>query len=221
MTALLPCTPQECLIPGAVGQLEIQMSCPKKSCKLPMTYAVICHPHPLYGGTMLNKVVYMIASTFNQLGVGTVRFNFRGVGKSEGEYDQGLGETEDLCAVVQWLEQEYMPDELWLAGFSFGSYVALRAYQRLPANRLLLVAPPVERFDFSQLKITDSPILVIQGRQDEIVSPTAVSQWVTTQMPTAQFQWLEQADHFFHGQLNELREVIITTWGDKNNDEGI
>jgi len=212
MSTLLPCTPLECLIAGPTGQLEVQMNCPKKSCKLPMTYAVICHPHPLHGGTMLNKVVYMIASTFNQLGVGTVRFNFRGVGKSEGEYDQGQGEIEDLYAVVQWLQQEYAPDELWLAGFSFGSYIALRGYQQLSANRLLLVAPPVEKFDFNQLSMTDSSILIIQGQQDQIVSPTAVSQWVKTQMPTAQFQRLTQADHFFHGQLNELRDVIIKAW---------
>lgn len=210
--SLLPCTPQECLIPGPAGNLEILMSCPKQVHTVPMPYAVICHPHPLHGGTMTNKVVYMIASTFNVLGVGTVRFNFRGVGKSTGVFDNGLGETEDLRAVVDWLTINYAPSELWLAGFSFGSYVALRGLRDLGASRLLLVAPAVDRFDCANLQLTNIPTLIIQGAKDEVVSPQAVSEWVASQQYQPQFRWLPDADHFFHGQLNELREMILTVW---------
>lgn len=207
------CTPQECLIPGPAGTLEVLMSCPRHEVPGPMPYAVICHPHSLYGGTMSNKVVYMIASTFNALGAGVVRFNFRGVGNSTGTFDHGHGETEDLRAVVNWLTQHYLPRELWLAGFSFGSFVALRGHHELGASRLLLVAPAVDRFDFSGLHLSPIPTLIIQGALDEVVSPQAVSTWVATQRQSPlQFTWLPQADHFFHGQLNELREIIMNTW---------
>lgn len=210
--SLLPCTPQECLIPGPAGNLEMLMSCPKQSHAVPMPYAVICHPHPLHGGAMTNKVVYMIASTFNLLGVGTVRFNFRGVGKSTGVFDNGLGETDDLRAVVDWLTIDYAPSELWLAGFSFGGYVALRGLRDLGASRLLLVAPAIDRFDFANLPLNNIPTLVIQGAKDEVVSPQAVAEWVASQPYQPQFHWLPDADHFFHGQLNELREMIMTVW---------
>jgi alpha/beta superfamily hydrolase len=177
-----------------------------------MTYAVICHPHPLHGGTMHNKVVYTIAKTFNELGVGTVRFNFRGVGKSSGQFDQGIGETEDLLAISQWLQTEYAPRELWLAGFSFGGYVALRGLRQLVAHRLLLVAPAVERFAFSEIQVSNIPTLVIQGRQDDVVSPQTVANWVANQEYPPQLQWLEEADHFFHGQLQELSATISQAW---------
>lgn len=214
MTELTPCTPQEKLISGSAGNLEILISCPKQTDNLQKPYTVICHPHPLYGGTMNNKVVYTIANTFNRLGVGAVRFNFRGVGKSAGEFDQGNGETEDLRAVVNWLTKEYAPRELWLAGFSFGSYVALRAHREVKANRLLLVAPSLERFPGGNLQLGDIPTLVIQGNKDEVVSPEFVSQWIAEQAHQPQLFMMAEADHFFHGKLNELREAIMTTWGD-------
>jgi len=202
---------QELLIPGAVGNLEIIITRPKTD-TLPTCYAVICHPHPLYGGTMNNKVVYMITSTFNQLGIATLRFNFRGVGKSAGKFDQGDGETEDLRTIVDWLQKEYAPDKLWLAGFSFGSYVALRGHRDVKAKRLLLVAPPVERFKEAQLQLSDIPTLVIQGSKDEVVSSQAVSEWVTAQIHQPQFIMMPDASHFFHGKLHELREAILTVW---------
>jgi alpha/beta superfamily hydrolase len=154
----------------------------------------------------------MIANTFNALGVGTVRFNFRGVGRSTGHYDHGNGETEDLAAVVKWLRTEWAPSELWLAGFSFGSYVALRAHQELKASRLLLVAPAVDKLDFSGLQLSQIPTLLIQGERDDVVSPQAVLEWVATQPYFPQIEWLPEADHFFHGQLNVLREVILKAW---------
>ncbi len=213
MSELLPCVRQEKLISGPAGDLEILMSCPKQTSTLPIPYAIVCHPHPLYGGTMHNKVVYIIANTFNALGVGTVRFNFRGVGKSAGKFDHGDGETEDLRAVVDWLKTEYALHELWLAGFSFGSYVALRGHRDLGASRLLLVAPSVERFKEAGLQLSDIPTLVIQGDKDEVVSPQAVSEWVSAQVHQPQFLMMAEASHFFHAKLNDLRDAITAAWG--------
>ena len=205
-------TSEELLIPGAVGDLEALIMRPKAD-TLPTRYAIICHPHPLYGGTMNNKVVYMISNTFNQLGIATLRFNFRGVGKSAGEFDYGNGETEDLRTIVNWLQKESAPNELWLAGFSFGSYVALRGHRDVKAQRLLLVAPPVRYFNEGQLQLSEIPTLVIQGDQDEIVSPQAVSEWVATQIHQPQFIMMPEASHFFHGKLHELRDAILIAWG--------
>jgi len=198
------------LVAGPAGDLEILVTVPKKQPNSP--FAVICHPHPLHGGAMTNKVVYMIARTFNGLGLGTLRFNFRGVGKSTGQFDNGNGETDDLRAVVNWLKNEYAPSELWLAGFSFGSEIALRGHRDLNAKRLLLVAPPVERFQAENFPFSDIPTLVIQGDKDDIVSPTAVSAWVKTQAHQAKYILMPEAEHFFHGKLNELRDVITTAW---------
>jgi alpha/beta superfamily hydrolase len=204
-----PYTPLKKIIPGVVGDLEILVNCPTN--KKPIPFAAICHPHPLHGGTMNNKVVYMIANTFNALGVGTVCFNFRGVGKSVGKFDDGFGETEDLRAIVDWLKKEYSPSELWLAGFSFGGYIALGGHREMGANRLLLVAPAVARLEIG-LQLNEIPTLVIMGDKDEIIAPDAVSEWAATQTHQPQLHWMAEAGHFFHGRLNELREVIVAAW---------
>ncbi len=195
---------QTLLIQGAVGQLEIVINCPENN---PQHYAIVCHPHPVHGGAMTNKVVYMIGRTFNAMGVGVIKFNFRGVGKSEGKFDNGVGECDDLRAVANWVQTTYTPAELWLSGFSFGSFVALRTHHDLNVSRLLLVAPPVQYF--SETYVSNVPTLVIQGGQDEIVSPDAVRTWVQTQNPQPKLVWMEQADHFFHAKLNALREEIL------------
>lgn len=195
---------QQLLIDGPGGQLELKVSYPQSPETIP--YAVICHPHPLYGGNMDNKVVYTLAKTLNALGIGVIRFNFRGVGKSTGEYADGEGEIQDLQAVTAWLHTEYAPRQLWLAGYSFGGYIALRAQQLLKAERLILVAPAVERFaDMPKVTI---PTLVIQGLQDEILPVEAVIAWTQEQAPYCQWVEIAQADHFFHGQLTELQRII-------------
>jgi hypothetical protein len=201
------CDEQKTLITTPSGRLELVMSCPQLA-KTPeaIPYAVICHPHPLYGGTMDNKVVYTLSKTLNALGAGTVRFNFRGVGKSSGKYADGEGETQDLQAVVTWLNAEYAPRQLWIAGYSFGGYIALRGHQSLKAERLLLVAPAVERF--TDMPNVEIPTLIIQGLQDEVLSVEAVTTWAQQQAPYCQLVEIDQADHFFHRQLNELRSII-------------
>jgi len=208
MTKNYSCIEQKRLLSGMAGDLEVLIECPKPE-KISPALAIICHPHPLYGGTMDNKVVYMLASALRQLGAITLRFNFRGVGKSSGEFDQGIGETDDLLRLAEWGESYFAPQQLWLAGFSFGSYVAIRAHKRLAPQRLILVAPPVQRFAFETAQLGALPSLVLQGDADEVVEPEAVNTWVAQQQHMPSYQILTQADHFFHGRLTELKKHVI------------
>jgi alpha/beta superfamily hydrolase len=196
------------LLPGPAGDLEARLTLAAQP-RQPPTVALVCHPHPLYGGTLDNKVAYMLASSLAGLGAHTLRFNFRGVGRSAGQFDHGEGETEDLYAAADWLCRRHGPAELWLAGFSFGAYVALRGHRQLAAKRLVLVAPPVARFDFG-LALAPVPVLVIQGRADNVVAPAAVDEWIARQPRPPAYRLIDQAGHFFHGQLPRLREEIKT-----------
>lgn len=207
------CTGEELLVPGPAGNIEVLTSCPDcYSGNNPI--AIICHPHPLYGGTLRNKVVHILAETFNAMGLLSVSFNFRGVGRSQGRFDNGLGETEDLAAVAGFFRERHPGAPLWLAGFSFGAFVAMRGWQEIGAQRLLQVAPPVSLFDFSGLAAVDIPWMVIQGGKDEIIPPEAVSAWVSRQQPKPDYQWMTEADHFFHGRLNRLRDTLMSHWGE-------
>jgi uncharacterized protein len=199
-------------ITGNAGQLELRYSPNTKN--TPETpIVVISHPHPLGGGTLDNKVVYIMHKAFSQMGYHTVRHNFRGVGKSEGTFDNGQGETADLQQVCQWAQQQHPQAPLWLAGFSFGSYVSLRALKHLPAQRLLMVAPPVSLYEkqFQELDIT-IPSLIIQGSNDEIIDANTTRHWAFTHTVTPDFYWLSGTSHFFHGRLNQLRQLIQSGW---------
>ncbi len=196
-------------LPGPAGKLEVLTSTPSVMLNKPLI-GVICHPHSLFGGTMHNKVVYTIARAFKELGMPTVRFNFRGVGASEGHYDEGKGETDDLLAVLQWLKQIKPEALFWLAGFSFGSYVAARAATQWPIEQLVSVAPPVVNFNFAELSDIPCPWLIVQGDADEIVDPNAVFSWINSLAVPAQLIRMPGASHFFHGQLIELRQALIT-----------
>ena len=198
----------EILIPGPSGDLELRVESPDGEGPAPV--AVICHPHPVYGGTMSNKVVHILAAGFRELGAHTVRFNFRGVGRSAGEFDNGIGETDDLLAVVAWAQTRFPGSPLWLAGFSFGAWIALKAAAQLQPERLLLVAPPVDMYDFGVIPEVSVPWMVIQGGEDEVVSAEAVSKWVMQRQPAPRFVLLDSAGHFFHGQLNVLKENMKT-----------
>jgi len=195
-------------LPGPAGKLEVLTSMPANNVK-PIV-GVICHPHPLFGGTMHNKVVYTIARAFKELGLPSVRFNFRGVGTSEGKYDEGKGETEDLLAILQWVKQVKPEATIWLAGFSFGSYVATRAAMHWPTQQLISVAPPVVNFNFAELA-PDCPWLIVQGDADEIVDPNAVFAWIATLPKPPEVIRMQGASHFFHGELIELRQALITS----------
>ena len=157
---------------------------------------------------MQNKVVHTLARSFDALGLRTVRFNFRGVGNSAGSFDHGRGETDDLLRVIQWVRQRRPHDELWLAGFSFGSYVALLASVRTDVRQLLLVAPPVNLYDFDALALPAGPLLVVQGSADEVVPAAEVVRWAERAGPAVRLVYLEGVSHFFHQRLNDLRAAV-------------
>ena len=198
--------------PGWVLEAQLDVAKMPRSSSTPV--AVVCHPHPLHGGTLTNKVVHMVAKAFAELGVETLRFNFRGVGGSSGVFDHGTGEIGDLQAAVDWLRARHPAAPLWLAGFSFGAFVALSAQAQTKAARLLLVAPPVAMFDFPVESGVTIPWLVIQGSADEIVDPAQVSEWVQKQVNAPEYHCLENAGHFFHGHLIDLRQQICAAWTD-------
>ncbi len=153
-------------------------------------------------------MVHTIARAFVAQGAATLRFNFRGVGASAGSYDEGRGETEDLLAVVRAGQARLPGLPLWLGGFSFGSFVALRGERRAGAARLVTVAPPVGRWDFGAIAAPACPWLVIQGDRDELVDANAVSAWVVQLAPHASVVRLPDAEHFFHGRLAEVKQAV-------------
>lgn len=194
------------LIAGDSGHLEAtldQPDIPERN-----AIAVCCHPHPLHGGAMTNKVIYTVSRTLAGLGIPSVRFNFRGVGKSQGEYDEGRGEQQDLIKVVEWMQQQYPGRPLWLAGFSFGSWIAALQAKKLGAQQLISIAPPVNRFSFDEFQIPDCPWLVVQGDADEVVDPEAVFQWLDDLPKKPEVIRMQGAGHFFHSRLVDLRELM-------------
>ncbi len=194
---------------GPAGRLEVVSRHPE-SANLTTAIAVVCHPHPLYGGTMKNKVVYTLVKSFEQLGLDTVCFNFRGVGQSAGYYDEGRGEVADLLAVLEWIKQVAPQKSIWLAGFSFGSYIAACGALAWPTiEKLICVAPPIENFPFKALASFPCPWWLIQGDKDEVVSAEAVFDWEKTLMNRPHLLCLAGASHFFHGRLVELRERLV------------
>ncbi len=191
---------------GPVGRLEVAVDLPEAEPRRGV--AILCHPHPQHGGTMRNKVVTMLERSLRESGLATVRFNFRGVGASEGAYDEGIGESEDLAAVADWVRSRRGGDALWLAGFSFGSYVALRSAVRLDADALITVAPPVGRWDFESFDMPTCPWLLVQGEEDEVVDPEAVLAWATRLKPAPQVVRMPETSHFFHRRLMDLRGAV-------------
>ena len=137
-----------------------------------------------------------------------MRFNFRGTGASEGAYDDGRGETLDLLAVAEWVGRVRPDDALWLAGFSFGSYVALLAARHLPVRQMISIAPPVGRWDFSAAIAPPCPWLVVQGEDDDVVEPQAVFDWIEAMPEKPALVRMPETGHFFHRRLMDLRGAI-------------
>ncbi|HEC18113.1 MAG TPA: alpha/beta hydrolase [Gammaproteobacteria bacterium] len=200
------------LIPGPSGVLEALLDMPGTPHATGAPIAVVCHPHPLYGGSLTNKVAHTVARAFASMGAQTLRFNFRGVGESMGSFDEGRGEVDDLLAAEAWLRVRRPGAPLWLAGFSFGAFVALSGHVRAGAQSLLLVAPPVAMFDFPAESGVSIPWLVIQGSDDEVVDPAQVSAWARQQVNPPEFICLDGAGHFFHRRLIDLRDQIQAHW---------
>lgn len=212
MTDSQPAFPEqscELLLTGPAGAVEVVVDLPEPA-QARAGVVVICHPHPLHGGTMHNKVVTMVERSLRECGLTTVRFNFRGVGKSAGEHDNGRGETLDLLCVAEWVRAQRANDVLWLAGFSFGAYVALLGARHLPIRQMISIAPPAGRWDFSAVLPPTCPWLVVQGEDDDVVDPQQVYAWVEG-MPAADRPSLVRmpdTGHFFHRRLMDLRGVI-------------
>lgn len=194
------------LIAGPAGQLDVRLLQPA----VPVSsLAVVCHPHPQHGGTLDNKVVYTLTRWLADRGALTVRFNFRGIGRSEGAFDHGQGEQADLAAVVAWLRAEAPGSlPLILAGFSFGSFIAAAQATALHASNLISIAPPVQRFDFSRFPLPRCPWTIVMGDADEVVDPQSVFDWAETLPANARLLRMAGAGHYFHGRLVELRELL-------------
>lgn len=194
-------------IAGPAGPLELAIDAPQDM--VPRGVVVLCHPHPLHGGTMDNKVVQTLARAFLQLGYRVARFNFRGVGASAGQYDEGRGEVDDALAVIAAVRDPVLP--LALAGFSFGAYVAAAAAARLPADqaaeRLALVGPATSRFPVPPVP---ADTLVIHGETDDVVPLQATLDWARPQVLPVVV--VPGVGHFFHGQLSVLKSLVTGAW---------
>jgi alpha/beta superfamily hydrolase len=197
---------------GPAGNIEAMVETPPDADG--RRIAVICHPHPVYGGTMTNKVVHMLAKSYNDLGVTAVRFNFRGVGMSDGAFDDGRGETLDTLAVIQWALERAPGARLWLGGFSFGGAVALRAAAQSQPERIVTVAPAIRRVDVSRISPPQCPWLIVQGDNDELVDAQDVQAWAAALNPAPELALLSGVDHFFHGRLNDLRDTVVQ-WAER------
>jgi uncharacterized protein len=193
---------------GPAGALEVAVDPPDTEVVARPVVAVFCHPLPTEGGTMHNKVVTMAARSLRELGATTVRFNFRGTGHSEGAFDHGEGELDDLRAVIAWVRGSRPELGLWLGGFSFGAYVSLRGASELRPSLLISIAPPAGRWDFARIALPTMPWLVIQGEEDEIVDPQAVYDWLERSGASAELVRMPDTSHFFHRKLMDLRGAI-------------
>ncbi|MCI0749663.1 MAG: hypothetical protein L0Y32_03830 [Nevskiales bacterium] len=218
------------LLEGPAGKIETWVAVPPEPAK---GFAVVCHPHPLQGGALSNKVTYALAAAALKCGLIAVRFNFRGVGKSTGSYDEGRGETEDALAVVAWMRERLPQAGLLLAGFSFGAWIALKAAVRAQPALLITVAPPftlsrnarplsfsrtageggtargasggVRASEYAEQPPRPAvPWLMVQSRDDEIVSYEETQRVLTRYRPPPEQVTLEGAGHFFHGRLGDV-----------------
>lgn len=196
------------VIPGPTGDLEgiVDWSADGDIRQV----AIVCHPHPQFGGTMTNKVVHMLAKAFNDLGAAAIRFNYRGVGNSAGSYDEGNGETDDALAVIDWALQRWPGAHLWLGGFSFGGSIAIKAAVQRPVQKLVTVAPAIARVAVTSLPRVDW--LLVQGDSDELVDAAHIQQWVASLEAPPELLLMPGVDHFFHGHLTQMREAVVR-WG--------
>ncbi len=199
---------QKFFIDGPAGKLETVLSEPRST---PKGIAVIAHPHPLHGGTMDNKVVHTLFTALLELEFITVKFNFRGVGRSEGSFGQGAGEIEDVIAVTQTIRNQFSYQitniPLLLAGFSFGGAVQLHAAEKLAPEFLLLVAPSVVSLRAPPVPETTQYALIIHGDKDDVVLPEAVLSWAE---PVSQpILVVPGTGHFFHGKLALLKRLVL------------
>ena len=198
---------QSFFLPGPAGKLEALWEQPP-SARADLV-ALVCHPHPLYGGTLHNKVVHHTARALQELGLAVLRFNFRGAGRSQGRHDRGRSEADDVRAALDWLEKKAPVAGVVLAGFSFGAWVGLRVgCGEARVGALIGVGLPANDSDFSYLADCSKPKLFIQGTRDQFGSLGAVEALAERAAAPKELVWVEGADHFFAGHLEELRRAI-------------
>lgn len=196
---------------GPVGRLEAILWTPTRA-EASNRAAVLCHPHPLFGGTLHNKVVYQAAKSLDALGIPVLRFNFRGAGLSAGEHDRGLGERGDVQAAVDFLAGEFPNAALLVGGFSFGCWVGLRVgCADARVKELIGMGIPVNNSDFTYLENCDKPKLIVQGTSDEHGDWQKVEQLVAKIGGDTRLTFVQGADHFFSGRLDHL-DGAITNW---------
>ncbi len=192
---------------GPAGPLEALLEFDQDS--TPGASAVVCHPHPLYGGTMHNKVVFRIAKATLSLGMPTLRFNFRGVGKSAGSYDSGRGERDDVAAALDFLRARFPERPIILAGFSFGSWVGLAAGAQDPDVRALVgVGLPVGSLPFAFLLGVKKPKLIVQATADQYGPRKKIQALFDSLDEPKRLHWVEGVDHFFEGKLEEVQNTV-------------
>lgn len=204
---------QKLEIKGPAGNLETVLHKPEGDIN---DIAVVCHPHPLFAGSMHNKVVTTTVKALNNLGIATVHFNFRGVGASEGEFANAIGEVDDCLAMVEFARQTAPNARIWLAGFSFGSFVAAKVAELLQDEvvELLSIAPPVHHNDFNSIRVS-CPWNVIQCDDDEVVPAEQVYAWFESLQANKKLERLAEGGHFFHGNLILLADIIKKFYHDK------
>ncbi len=203
---------QALTVAGPAGPIEARLETPddaQEAAQAPGVFGVVCHPHPLFGGTMDNKVAHVLARAMVECGAPAFRFNFRGAGASAGVFDHGNGEADDLAAVVAEGRRRFPGAALWLGGFSFGAFVALRAAPRLAPAKLVAVAPPVARFDLGEVAHPGCDWMLVQGDADDVVPPDAVLAWAAAQSRAPRLHVLAGAGHYFHGRLHELKPLVV------------
>jgi len=202
---LTPRSTEREIIAGPAGDLEVVTNAPATA---PAGIALIAHPLPTEGGTLDNKVVYTLAKTFFTLGYAAIRFNFRGVGKSKGAFDEGNGEIDDALAALAHARGRFGNDApIVLAGFSFGSFVQTRVAHRTAVERMVLIAPAVNRFPAERVP---SDTIVVHGEEDDVVPLGDVLTWARPQeLPIVVFPG---CGHFFHGRLPQLQRVVAGQW---------
>ena len=198
---------EKLFIEGPVGRLEAILDAPRNE---PVSgSAVVCHPHPQHGGTMHNKVAHTLARAFLRLGFQVLRFNFRGTEASDGVYDEGVGELDDALAAIDWMGARQAPGPIWLAGFSFGAAIAVRAAATTEIDGLVSVAPAAYRFAGGMKAQPRCPWLIVQGDEDELVAVEETIEWMNGLEPGPELLVLPGAEHFFHGRLVELRDAVM------------
>jgi alpha/beta superfamily hydrolase len=193
-------------IPGPVGELEALLDLPTG---MPRAAVVFAHPLPIKGGTMHTKVVFQAAKALTRIGCAVLRFNFRGVGRSTGTWDNGRGEMDDYRAAVDFLAGRYPDLEMWAVGFSFGSYIAMTSGaddDRICA--LIGIAPPVNRYEFASVKLSTKPKFIVHGESDELIPLKAVREFYARLEDPKEFVEIDRANHLFDGQASEVGDAL-------------